>query len=164
MWFKVSVKEKHARLPLQPYTLNQVNKPTSDPNRFLSILKVREKQPTFVSEQNLSYNLCENQCYTEKHVMQICENNCLAEECLLNCLHTFHTLPHVRAKDHVIGTGASVFWGVFIHLWSWEAQILTASIHIIPFFTPVCTCTANQKVKGHAKKTNVDVFCQNRWF
>lgn len=83
----------------------------------------------------------------------MCENYCLAEKCLLNDMHTLHTLPHVRAKDHVVRAGASIFWGMLIHSWSRKTQILTATIHMVPFFTPVRTCTPNQQLKRHVKET-----------
>lgn len=66
-------------------------------------------------------------------------------------MHTFHTLPHVRAEDHVIGAAASIFWGMLIDLRSRKTQILTATIYMVPFFTPVCTCTARQQLYKHAK-------------
>lgn len=68
-------------------------------------------------------------------------------------MRTFHTLPHVRAEDHVIRAGASIFWGIVIHPWSWKTQILTPTVHIVPFFTPVRTCTANQQLKRYGKQT-----------
>lgn len=142
MWFEESVWENGRLLSRQlhwPRTLYKLSQQTSDTDRFLTTLNVMQKTVHLWFFAQNPFNLCDNESYAEK--------------CLLNGMHTFHTLPHVRAEDHVIGAGASVFWGMLIHSRSRKTQIITAAVHMVPFFTPVRTCTAKQQLKRHADET-----------